>query len=99
MRTLAHQHRIRTAAIGKKGSLEAAMLTESELVVDTKTNQRNVDGISGSPISVASTFDLNAVPGMKSLPGAFESIKPLPGAWIVVGKGGRPLKDAAMYVR
>ena len=98
MRTLAHQHRMRAAAIGKKSGLESAMLMESEIVVSTKVKQRNADDIPASPISIASTFDLNAMPAMKALPGALEIIKPLPGAWMVVGKGGRPRKDSVMYV-
>jgi len=97
MPTLAHQHRIRAAAIGKKGGIEAAMLMESELVVTTKMMQRRVDDISASPTNIASTFDLNEMPMMKLLPEALEEIKPLPGAWMVVGKGGRPLKDGVMY--
>lgn len=90
------QHRIRTAAIGKKGGLESAMLMESELVVTTKMNERHADNISASPTTIAASFD-GAIPMMKPLPGALEAMKPLPGAWMVVGKGGRPLKDGVMY--
>lgn len=96
MRTLAHQHRIRAAAIGKKGELESAMLMESELVITTKTKQYHVDDMSASPVSVASLGLM--MPAMNSLPGALEAIQPLPGAWTVVGKGGRPLKDGVMYI-
>jgi len=54
--------------------------------------------MSASPTTVASTFDLNMMPVILPLPGALEAIKPLPGAWVVVGKGGRPLfKDGMMY--
>jgi len=96
MPTLAHQHRIRAAAIGKKGGLESALLMESEVFTNVKQRPVVID-MSASPTTVASTFDLNMMPVISPLPGALEAIKPFPGAWVVVGKGGRPLKDGMMY--
>jgi len=81
------QWRQRRAAIGKKNAFEVEMLDESELVFDTYQPAKPAMNLPSSPISVAaSALDLSGMPEMISLPGA----------WTVVGKGGRPMK-AKMY--
>jgi len=96
------QWRNRRAAISKKAELDLEMIMDSELVISTKSSKQSMDAVS-SPTTIASTFDFNAMPQMKPLPNALkvtkplEEMKPLPGAWMVVGKGGRPLKDSVMY--
>jgi len=81
------QWRQRRAAIGKKNAFEVEMLDESELVVDTYQPVKPTVNLPSSPISVAaSALDLSGMPEMVLLPGA----------WTVVGKGGRPMK-AKMY--
>lgn len=92
------QWRNRRAAIGKKGELESEMLMDSELVITAKTKERTVNAVVASPTTIASTFDFNAMPEMQPLPDSLEAaMTPRPGAWMVVGKGGRTLKDAVMY--
>jgi len=83
------QWRQRRAAIGKKNAFEAEMLDESELVVDTyQPVKPAVLSPPSSPISVA----------ISSLDFVMPEMKPLPGAWTVVGKGGKPMKlEAKMY--
>jgi hypothetical protein len=67
--------------------MDYELLMESELeVINVKSNKDRVDAPS-SPVSIASSLDVLAVP----------ELKPLPGAWVTVGKGGRPVKEPLMY--
>lgn len=79
------QWRSRRAAIGKKGELDYELLMESEVEVIMPSKERVQ--MPSSPVSIASTLDVTVVPEMR----------PLPGAWVTVGKGGRPVKDNIMY--
>jgi hypothetical protein len=76
------QWRSRRAAIGKKCEVDYALLMESELDFSAK---KSVE-VPTSPISITA-FDFPSVPEMK----------PLPGAWVTIGKGGRPVKESLMY--
>jgi len=76
------QWRQRRQAIEKKGFVEAEMLMESELSMPVKS----AIPAPASPMSIASLFDVE--------------IKPIvmPGAWTVVGKGGKAIKpENKMY--
>lgn len=75
--------RQRRVAIGKKSFFEAEILMDSEVIV---TSEPKLLQPPASPTSVASIFEAE-----------FPEIQPLPGAWQVVGKGGRPLKSSYMY--
>lgn len=77
-----NQARMRKAAIGKKMTMETDLIQESEVWVQPSKQTEVPD----SPITVASTFNYEKMP----------EITPLPGAWIEVGKGGRPVKST-MY--
>lgn len=72
--------RQRKDCIGKKQGYESELLMESDVSLEVA---KVVDP--SSPISIASTFDLQD--------GLMQPIM-LPDTWIVVGKGGRPLKNA-----
>jgi len=75
------QARMRTNAILKKTWMDTEMINESEVLNTLPSKQVAAPT---SPITVASTFGL-----MEKIP----EITPLPGAWIEVGKGGRPVKS------
>jgi hypothetical protein len=77
--------RQRRTAIGKKGFLEAEFLLESEVIVTSTVKQ--------PPLSPASPTSVASLPIDLIVP----EMKPLPGAWQVVGKGGRPVKNTNMY--
>jgi len=88
--------RQRRIAIGRKGAMEAELVTESELVDIVGNGKSAIDLPDkrvydpSSPISVASGFaDMESMPEMKPIT--------LPNAWVIVGKGGRPLKNTKMY--
>jgi len=72
---------MRTNAILKKTWMDTEMINESEVLNALPSKQVAAPT---SPITVASTFGL-----MEKIP----EITPLPGAWIEVGKGGRPVKS------
>lgn len=89
------QYRQRNIAISRKAAYETAFLfaedeepekmsPQPELTVETIKHRSSQPS---SPISVASAFDM---PG---------EIKPLvlPDSWVVVGKGGKPMKNDKMY--
>jgi len=86
--------RQRRDAIGRKGAMEAELVMESEIssVIGERTFELSGKQVydPSSPISVASGFA-----AMESMP----EMKPimLPSAWVVVGKGGRPMKNLKMY--
>jgi len=65
--------------LARKGGFDAQLVFESEVMVNTLSKEN--DFISSSPVSIASSL----LPEMQPLN--------LPGAWTVVGKGGRPLKN------
>jgi len=67
-------------AIGRKGALEASLVFESELIPMNKPDQQQ-PSLTSSPVSIAAP---HYVPEIQPIS--------LPGAWTVVGKGGRPLK-------
>jgi len=72
------QWRSRRDAIGKKGAVDYELLMESEVDFTIAGKERNT--VTNSPTSIDSTH-LEFAPEMK----------PLPGAWVTVGKGGRPV--------
>jgi len=92
------RQRQRDLAIARKGAYETDLLFAEEDIHDVvaaqplKLTEANVKTqvmtSPGSPVSVASTLDV--------LPGEIKSIV-LPGAWVVVGKGGKPMKNGKMY--
>lgn len=89
--THATHWRQRHLAIRRKGEYEADLLMEddndcTELSLVSKV-ERNVEQIdhSSSPVSVASTFEVEMKPLL------------LPGSWVVVGKGGKVVKSSKMY--
>lgn len=65
--------------LARKGGFDAQLVFDSEVMVNTLSKENDV--ISSSPVSIASSF----LPEMQPLN--------LPGAWTVVGKGGRPMKN------
>jgi len=65
--------------LARKGGFDAQLVFDSEVMVNTLSKEN--DFISSSPVSIASSL----LPEMQPLN--------LPGAWTVVGKGGRPLKN------
>lgn len=82
----------------RKGAIEADLVMESEISdIIGKAGSDNAFDPSGkhaymatSPVSVASGFnDLESMPEMKPIM--------LPSAWVVVGKGGRPVRNLKMY--
>lgn len=88
--------RLRNLAIGRKTNHETNFLfaqdfeDEYTMPLPLKLkDERPEEPISkpSSPVSVASTLDI---------PGEVKSLM-LPGAWVVVGKGGRPLRNDKMY--
>jgi len=95
MPALAHQRHLRRRqfALGKSAFLEAEFLMEAEPEImphlSLPSKQAPPAG-ARSPVSVASDI---------FLPVPMPEIKPmtLPGAWTVIGKGGRPVKNAKMY--
>jgi len=72
------QWRSRREAIGKKGAVDYELLMESE--VDFTISGKEPNTVTNSPTSIESTH-AELAPEMK----------PLPGAWVTVGKGGRPV--------
>jgi len=87
MPTRAH-FRERHFAIGRKGAFETELLfAEDDDVSSLKDEKPKLTSLPGSPISVASALDIPS------------EIKPiaLPGSWVVVGKGGKALKNEKMY--
>lgn len=86
MPALANQRllRQRQFAMGKNAFIESEFLMEAEPIVIP--SKQKIEPGNQSPISIASDIFL-------------PEIKPitLPGAWTVVGKGGRPVKNAKMY--
>lgn len=99
-RTFATSYRQRHHAIGRKGEYEASMLfsnddenADSQLtapMLNLKDQQVEQPSKPSSPMSIAATFDDISITG---------DVKPLtlPGAWVVVGKKGRALKNEKMY--
>jgi hypothetical protein len=82
MPTQAVQWRSRRAAIGKKGAVDYEMLMDSE--VDWTIPSKKANDVTSSPTSIASShLEFAFVPEMK----------PLPGSWVTVGKGGRPVSN------
>jgi len=91
------QYRERHIAIGRKAAYETEYLFEEddpELTAPfiKPTASETSDDASliaqpDSPISVASTLDI---------PGEMKSLD-LPGSWVVIGKGGKPMKNGKMY--
>jgi len=92
--------RQRNNAIRRKGSYEANLLFDGDeddhvqlaphSLKSTKAKYVQVDdqlSEIGSPVSVASTL---------GVPGELKSLT-LPGAWVTVGKGGKPLANDKMY--
>lgn len=75
--------RQRRIAMHRKFSMDAELLMEAEPLVPTK-----MSAIEASPVSIASAFN-EFQPEIQSLV--------LPGAWTVVGKGGKPLKNSKTY--
>lgn len=86
--------RSRRAAIGKKGELDYELLMDSELTIIKPGKQRV--GEATSPTSVASSFSSPTTVATSNFDMVPE-MKPLPGAWVTVGKGGRPVKESLMY--
>lgn len=88
--------RSRRAAIGKKGELDYELLMDSELTtISIKPGKQRV-GEATSPTSVASSFSSPTTVATSNFDMVPE-MKPLPGAWVTVGKGGRPVKESLMY--
>jgi len=90
------QFRRRNLAIGRKGAFEAELLygeeeddemTPLQLKEEKPKVVSQPDSIVGSPVSVASVLDM---------PGEIKPIA-LPSSWVMVGKGGKPLKNETMY--
>jgi len=91
--------RQRLNALGRKGAYESAFLFDDE-AVDYVTaqplklkDQPESTTTPSSPVSVASFLD---APGAPDAPIEIKSLT-LPGAWVVVGKGGKPVKNEKMY--
>jgi len=70
---------MRKAALNKKTRMDTEMIMESEVWDFHPSKQTQAPS---SPMSVASTF-------YEKMP----EITPLPGAWVEVGRGGRPVKS------
>ena len=80
------QWRLRRHAIGKKGALDVELLEETEASIVNK-KQPEVQSGMYSPTSVFQVPEL--LPEMKPIL--------LPGAWVVVGKRGKPVVNTKMY--
>jgi len=87
--------RSRRAAIGKKGELDFELLMESEFATIEMKPSKPRSNQATSPITVESTqvpssptsiFSANLIADVPEM-------KPLPGVWVTVGKGGRPMKS------
>jgi hypothetical protein len=76
--------RKRREAIGRKGEFEAELLRDSEVLVTTVEPSKLISNMS-SPTSVAISFDIEMQPLV------------MPGAWTVVGRGGKTLRNTKTY--
>lgn len=87
--------RSRRAAIGKKGELDFELLMESELAVVEMKPSKPRRNQSTSPVPVESTQPPSSPTSIFSanLIADVPEMKPLPGVWVTVGKGGRPTKS------
>jgi len=91
--------RQRQIALGRKGAYETSLLFEDEEHNTAPSQplklkeQPEPTSMPSSPVSVASFLD--SAPGAQ-VPVEIKSLT-LPGAWVVVGKGGRPVKNDKMY--
>jgi len=83
--------RRRHLAIGRKGAFETELLFAeeygSEQVSKSHDDNSKMNTTPESPVSIAAALDLPV------------EVQPLtlPGSWMVVGKGGKPLKNDKMY--
>ena len=93
-RTQSMNWRQRRFATNRKGAFETDMLFEDEdgfnmapKPLTSKNAMPNLSSQPDSPVSVASALNVPV------------EVKPLmlPGSWVVVGKGGKPLKNDKMY--
>jgi hypothetical protein len=76
--------RKRREAIGRKGEYEAELLRDSEVLTPVDEPVKPMSNMS-SPTSVAFSFDIEIQPLV------------MPGAWSVVGKGGKTLRNTKTY--
>jgi len=81
------QWRSRRNAIGKKAELDIELLQENETVIMSKKQPIEAPNPALSPISIFSIPEL--MPEMKPIT--------LPGAWVTVGKRGKPIVNTKMY--
>jgi len=87
--------RSRRAAIGKKSEMDFELLMESELAVVEMKPSKPRRSQTTSPITVGSTQPPSSPTSIFSanLIADVPEMKPLPGVWVTVGKGGRPTKS------